>query len=165
MAKNYGAKKVLVSGTDQDIKVRLPKALELGADYVVNVDRVNIKEYVDDVTDGRGVDLAVECAGSQHAMNDAIEILRRNGKICTMGMPGERNIEIPWKKAVFKSLDLIFSYSSSASSWSMVQSMLQRGVISTKPLITHRETMENYMNIFQEASSGDVIKAILFHKG
>ncbi|MGI6732153.1 MAG: zinc-dependent alcohol dehydrogenase [Anaerovoracaceae bacterium] len=164
MAKHYGAKRVIMLGTDRDAPVRLPKALELGADHVINVDKINVKEFIDDLTDGGGVDLAVECAGDERAVNHAIDILKKNGRLLTMGMPGERDILVPWKKAVFKSMDLIFSYSSSASSWNMVRSMLERGTISTKPLITHREAFSNYRNIFEHKDKGNIIKAILYHE-
>ncbi|NLP30970.1 MAG: alcohol dehydrogenase catalytic domain-containing protein [Clostridiales bacterium] len=164
IAKNYGAKKVIISGTNKDVKVKFPKAMELGADYVINIDEHNIREAVDEITGGKGADLVIECAGNERAVDDAIDIVRKNGRLCTMGMPGERSIPVPWKKAVFKNIDLKFSYSSSASSWNMVSSMLERCIISTKPLITHKERFENYLNILENKNDGDIIKAILHHE-
>lgn len=164
MVMHYGAKKVVVAGKENDMHLRLLTAQELGADRIINVDRENIEDIVFEMTDGRGADLVVDCAGTQSAIYEGIQVLKKHGRLCTMGMPGEIEIGIPWKKAIFRDMDLIFSYSSSASSWNIVRSMLERGAINVKPLITHRESFSNYQIVLDDATKGNVIKAILFHE-
>ncbi|MBE6032841.1 MAG: hypothetical protein E7224_06570 [Clostridiales bacterium] len=81
-----------------------------------------------------------------------------------MGMPGEQVIGIPWKKAIYKDMNLIFSYSSSAYSWNVVRSLLERGVVQTRSLITHREEFGNFKNAFESLSMDNSVKTVLFHK-
>lgn len=162
IAKSHGVSKIMVVGRDEDEETRLKIARELGADYVVNSSKVDVKEYIDEVTDGRGVDLVVECSGAKGAINAGIDILRKQGRMCVIGLPGPENISVEWKKAGFKALNVVFNYSSSSRSWDTVISLLSRKAISLKALINYREALDNYKEIFDETIKGNVVKAVLF---
>ena len=69
-ARALGASKVI--GIDIiDFKLRLAK--ELGADYTVNALEEDPVKTIKDLTDGLGVNIALEVAGSEKTMNDAIQ--------------------------------------------------------------------------------------------
>ncbi|OYT50154.1 hypothetical protein B6U79_00170 [Candidatus Bathyarchaeota archaeon ex4484_231] len=68
-ARALGASKVV--GIDIiDFKLRLAK--ELGADYTVNALEEDPVKTIKDLTDGLGVNIALEVTGSEKTMNDAI---------------------------------------------------------------------------------------------
>lgn len=61
---------------------RLNLALEMGADQAINVRTTTPKErleIVHDVTDGRGADIVVECAGVPDVVPEGLEMLRPGG--------------------------------------------------------------------------------------
>lgn len=161
MAKIYGASKIVVVGTDADENVRLPLAKKLGADYTLNAQRDDVYAEILKITDGKGADLCIECSGARPAINTCLELLRKQGRMSVIGLPGQRELGIQWLTAAEKSLNIVFSYSSSPLSWNMCQSMLERGAIDVQSLISHRAKLDDYEKIFEETKKGNVIKAML----
>ena len=67
---------------------RLDFAKRLGADHAVNVGKTTKAErlaFVKDLTEGRGADLVVECAGVPQAVPEALELLRIGGLLVEAG--------------------------------------------------------------------------------
>ena len=79
VAKALGAQPVILTGTRD---ARLEKGLRLGADHVINVQREQPAEAVRKLTQGRGVDFVLECSGAPSALNDALWMVNRGGRIC-----------------------------------------------------------------------------------
>jgi len=94
VAKALGAGPVILIGT-RDSRLEIGK--QLGADYTLNVKtEKNIVEAVKSIVGKRGVDYVVECAGTEQALNDAIMMTNRGGKICLAAFPHEPvKINIP----------------------------------------------------------------------
>jgi threonine dehydrogenase-like Zn-dependent dehydrogenase len=67
---------------------RLNFAKRLGADFAVNVGTMSKEErlrMVKDLTQGRGADMAIECAGVPQAVPEALELLRVGGLLVEAG--------------------------------------------------------------------------------
>src|SRR5918997_70347 len=79
VAKALGASPVILTGTRDN---RLQTGLELGADYVVNVRNESPVEAVRRLNGGKGVDYVVECSGASNAVNEAVHMVNRGGRIC-----------------------------------------------------------------------------------
>ena len=88
-------------------------------------------------------------------------MLRKLGRMCVIGLPGRREIPIEWKTAAEKSLEVIFSYSSTPTSWNTCLSMLERGAIDVKSMISHKVALEDFKEVFAATGRGEVIKAII----
>jgi L-iditol 2-dehydrogenase len=86
VAKALGASPVILTGT-RDNRLRLGR--ELGADQVVNVTRENAVEAVRKLNGGKGVDYVLECSAAANAVNDAIHMVNRGGKVCLAAFPQE----------------------------------------------------------------------------
>jgi threonine dehydrogenase-like Zn-dependent dehydrogenase len=91
-ARQAGAHRVIVTGTSRDAR-RLEVATALGADVVIDVERENPLGRILAATDGRGVDVAIDCAGGTAPTLLAIEALKRRGG--TMVVQGEGNATFP----------------------------------------------------------------------
>ena len=87
VAKALGAQPVILTGTRDN---RLKIGLELGADHVVNVRNENAVEAVRRLNGGKGVDYVVECSGAVNAVNEAIHMVNRGGKVCLAAFPHEQ---------------------------------------------------------------------------
>ena len=94
VAKALGAGPVILIGT-RDSRLEIGK--KLGADYTLNVkSEKDIVETVKSIVGNKGVDYVVECAGTEQALNDAIMMTNRGGKICLAAFPHESvKVNIP----------------------------------------------------------------------
>lgn len=160
MARIYGANKVIMVGTNVDEAKRIPLAKKLGVDHVLNAQTQDIEEEIMKITDGKGADLVVEASGSEPAINTGLKILRRQGRMCVLGLPTKQQNNICWLTAAEKSLNVVFNYSSSPWSWNIVTSMLNRGVIDAKSLISHSHPLSDYKEMFEEIKKGNVVKGV-----
>ena len=161
LCRAYGVSKTVVVGTDVDEALRIPAAKKMGADLVLNAQRDDVLGIVHELTNGQGADLVIEASGATPAINTGIELLRRQGRMCVLGLPAKRSINTNWLTASEKSLDLVFNYSSSPIAWIKVASMIGRGVLDAKTLITHSYPLERYDELFNEIAKGNVIKGML----
>lgn len=93
VAKSLGASPVILTGTRES---RLEIGKSLGADHVINVKDSNVVDAVKALVGSQGVDYVVECAGSEVAINDAIHMTNRGGKICFAAFPHDpATIDLP----------------------------------------------------------------------
>ena len=94
VAKALGADPVILIGTRND---RLEIGKKLGADFVLNVNEENdIVNSVKSLVGDLGVDYVVECAGTEKALDDAIMMTNRGGKICLSAFPHDAiKVNIP----------------------------------------------------------------------
>ena len=95
VAKALGADPVILIGTRND---RLEIGKKLGADFVLNVKEENdIVDSVKSLVGNLGVDYVVECAGTEKALDDAIMMTNRGGKICLAAFPHDPiKVNIPY---------------------------------------------------------------------
>jgi L-iditol 2-dehydrogenase len=90
VAKALGAQPVILTGTRDN---RLKIGLELGADAVVNIRKEpDIVAAVKKLNGGKGVDYVVECSAATSAVNDAVHMVNRGGRVCLAAFAGE---EVP----------------------------------------------------------------------
>jgi L-iditol 2-dehydrogenase len=86
VGKALGAQPVILTGTRDS---RLKMGIRLGADHVVNVQKENPVEAVKRITGGKGVHYVMECSGAPNALNEAMDMVNRGGRICLAAFPGE----------------------------------------------------------------------------
>jgi L-iditol 2-dehydrogenase len=86
VGKALGAEPVILTGTRDS---RLQLGMRLGADHVINVQKENPVEGVRRLTQGRGVHYVMECSGAPNALNEAMDMVNRGGRICLAAFPGE----------------------------------------------------------------------------
>lgn len=94
VAKSLAASPVVLTGTRD---ARLAIGRRLGADHVINVRNENTVDAVKRIVGPKGADYVVECAGSEVAINDAIRMTNRGGKICLAAFPHEpTKVDLPY---------------------------------------------------------------------
>jgi L-iditol 2-dehydrogenase len=87
VAKSLGAAPVILVGTREN---RLGLGKRLGADHLVNATLCDAVDAVRSLTDGKGVDYVMDCAGTEETINQAILMCSRGGKICLAAFPHGR---------------------------------------------------------------------------
>jgi L-iditol 2-dehydrogenase len=86
VGKALGAEPVILTGTRD---ARLELGIKLGADHAVNVRKENPVDAVKRITKGKGVHYVMECSGAPNALNEAMDMVNRGGRICLAAFPGE----------------------------------------------------------------------------
>jgi L-iditol 2-dehydrogenase len=155
-----GASLVIVSGRSRKGTVRLDAARAIGA-RVIDSDGEDVAERVARLTDGRGVDVAVETAGAQAALWDCIAACRPGGRVVVLGLCGQPSVAFPWDQALLRDLDIVFSFSSKASSWERALALAAAGRRGGEALVTHRFGLGDWEDAFAATQSGAAVKVVL----
>lgn len=79
VAKALGASPVILTDL---VDERLDIGLKLGADHVINAGKESVHEAVAALSAGRGVNYVFECSGAPNAVNDAVKLVNRGGRVC-----------------------------------------------------------------------------------
>jgi L-iditol 2-dehydrogenase len=88
VAKALGAQPVILTGTRDN---RLELGRKLGADHVINIRRdPDVVAAVKKANGGKGVDYVVECSAATNAVNEALYMVNRGGKVCLAAFPHEQ---------------------------------------------------------------------------
>lgn len=146
VAKAAGAA-VLVAGTADD-RARMELAAKLGADATFNVSAGSLADAVRDFTGGAGIDVAVECSGSDRAVRSAIEALRRQGRLLQLGLHG-RDMQVPWDTIAYKELVVRGSISSRDVSWRRTLELVERGDVRSEPLVSGEFPLDAWEEAFR----------------
>jgi len=88
MAKCLGAAPVILVGAERD-RQRLKIGRKLGADALVNVHHEDALDAVRRITGGRGAHYVMECSGAPGAVNQAVHMVSRGGKVCLVAFAGK----------------------------------------------------------------------------
>jgi threonine dehydrogenase-like Zn-dependent dehydrogenase len=150
LAKLRGASKVYLVGTREE---RLRLGAHYGADITINVHKDNAAESILDYTQGRGVDIVIDAAGSEGSLTDGFTVLRKGGTFLAYGVYPIRPIMVDMQKVVLEDF-LIFGYSSNNDGYPNAVKLLSTGKVDAIPLITHTFNLEGLLDAF----AGGLIK-------
>lgn len=157
-ASAAGAGRVVLVGRSSSA-ARLRLAADLGIE-VWDSTRCDVVAAAHDHTGGRGVDLVVETSGAAEATAHGLGSLRRQGRMCVLGVSGEPEIPVPWGLAMNRAVDVSFSLSSSWSSWDAAMALLARGAVDPRPLATVF-ALADWDEAFAATRARTVVKALL----
>jgi L-iditol 2-dehydrogenase len=161
VARAAGAREVAIIGTPGDVELRLAKAKELGFDKLINIGQADPIEAVLDMTDGRGADVIVECSGSPEAIPITVDLVRKKGRICVIGLTGGKDVQLPWDKFAFRVVDVIFNLSTAYTSWDRSISLIASGLVPAEKIITHREPLDNWECVFDDIENLKALKGLM----
>jgi L-iditol 2-dehydrogenase len=150
---------VILTGTREN---RLALGRQLGADDTVNVREQPPVEAVKALTQGAGVDLVMECSGAPTAINEALYVTKRGGRVCLAAFSHE---PVPFD-AAHMVRNNIYLYGIRGEGQGAVKrglALMAQGKISGKPFITHRFKMDDLPRALETAERrlGDAIKVVV----
>lgn len=105
MAKLAGARVLTTVGSDD----KIPKAVILGADAVINHTKEKIAERVRLLTEGRGVDVVVEHIGPE-VWDSCVESLSKGGRLITCGATTGGDVALNLRYVFSRQLTIKGSY-------------------------------------------------------
>ena len=154
-----GAGKVLLIGTTKDEKIRFECAGKLGIE-TLNIEKEDLKEKLISLTQGTGPDVIIEASGSKEAINQGLNLLRKNGRMAVSGITGQNGITLDWDQMVSKALSLFFTYSSRRQNWEKALRLLSDKKVKTSPLITHKLRIEEWEKAFCVLETLEAIRPV-----
>lgn len=146
MAKIAGAARLILS---EPVKEKRVRAMTFGADIVIDPVRENFEQAIKSHT-GRGVNIAIECVGIKHTMEQAIQSACKGGTIMMFGLtpPG---CEIPLKPfEVFRRELTIKSSFINPYTQARAMELLGSGRIKVKQLISQVVSLDNIVVFFEK---------------
>tara|TARA_R110002096_G_scaffold291969_13_gene486246 strand:- start:5146 stop:6177 length:1032 start_codon:yes stop_codon:yes gene_type:complete len=126
----------------------LSMAKQIGADGVINMGSApdGLSKFT---TDKGHFDVLFECSGSAAAVAGAVPAMRPGGTIIQLGLGGD--MTLPMQAMTAKELSIKGSFRFHEEFFTGV-SLMQKGLIDVKPLITHSFDIDDAMNGFEMAS-------------
>lgn len=149
VAKAFGATEIFIT----DVKPhRLEIAKKMGATHAFDACE-DAEAIVKEATNGRGVDLALECAGAEPALVSCLKTAKSGGTIVVVGLGDNSNYTLPLVKLAVKELDLkgIFRY---AYTYPAAINLLASGAVDVEAMITHHFPLDDMLSAFEHAEKG-----------
>ncbi len=154
--KAMGVSKVYV------VEKRLQKALELGADGVINAGETDAVEKVRELTDGRGCDLAVETAGTQVTTVQTIHMTKKGATIVLVGYSKSGEMTLPMSLALDKELTFktVFRY---RHIYPMAIEAVAAGKVNLKGIVTDVFSLDEAQKAMDYSvnNKADIVKAVI----
>jgi L-iditol 2-dehydrogenase len=145
-ARALGAGRVFVIGR----RHRLQLAKEMGA-LPIDYEAGDPVKQVKDQTGGRGVDMAIDCAGTVESVQQAVAMTKRGGRAVINGFP-PAPVELPITQMVLDEKDLL-GVRADPNTCEEAIPLIANGSIKIKPMISHvfpLEEFEKALKIFSE---------------
>ena len=161
-AKLSGATTVI--GVDS-IPGRLKMAQRCGADLTVNYKEVDPVEEIMRLTDGRGVDVAIEALGTQATFGAALQVLRPGGKLSSLGVYStDLTIPLGAFAAGLGDHKIVTTLCPGGKErMRRLMNVIQAGRVDLKPMVTHRfklDEIEAAYDLFSHQRDGVLKVAI-----
>jgi alcohol dehydrogenase len=141
---------------------RLEKALEFGADIVINNGREDALARIQELTDGLGADVAIEAVGVPDTFELCTELIRPGGRVANVGVHGcaaTLHLERLWIRDVLITTGLVDTFTTPK-----LLKLIAEGRLDPTPFATHRfglsDTEEAY-DIFSDAANTNALKVVL----
>jgi L-iditol 2-dehydrogenase len=160
-ARAAGARHVVIVGTPADEALRLKKARELEFGTVINVAQQDPLKVVQELTGGLGADLVIECSGAAPAIASTVDLIRKKGRICVIGLTGKDSIPFPCDKAAFKVCEVLFNLSTSYTSWDRTIHLIASGQLPAGEIITRRAPLLDWRSAFEDIEAKQALKVLL----
>ena len=152
--KALGVSRIMVSG-------RRSKRLELtrrsGADVVVDAATEDIIPVVKEVTSGAGADVVVECAGVQATFDQAMRVVRRDGKVVMLGI-FEKDVTWDPNIPITRNTTMIGCL---GEDFPGTVDLLVTGRADTRPFITHEFPLDRVQEAFETQLTADSAVKVL----
>ena len=159
LAKILGAEKVILSG---DTEKRLELGRHLGADRIVDIRSEDLDQVISQETSGKGVDLAMDCAGTSESFAQALESAAPGARVVLYGVYADPLPEARVLKIVLKNL-CVYGSVCDRVGWNDVIAWVEQGRLNLKDLITHTFPLEEAPHAYEVVRQGSpgLVKAVL----
>lgn len=154
--RNLGARRII--GIDP-LPLRLQHSHRLGATHTIAANGRDSIEQVQKLLDGELPDVVVEAVGHRaHAVNDAIELVRPEGRVLIFGVLPTSIDGINLRAALWKNAQILTSlHPDFERTFPLAMQWIAEGRVNLAPLITHRfplNQLQQAFDVFRDRTDG-----------
>lgn len=135
LAKVQGADTVIISDISE---FKLQTALAVGCDHIINVAEKDIVSEINRLTNNQGVDVVIIAAGVASLLADAMNVVRRAGRIVVFsGFDKDKMVSIDASRFFKDEITIVGTYSVTPYELPEALDLLEKKKLHTKEMITH----------------------------
>ena len=140
---------------------RKDRAQALGADFVIDPSDQDVLQQIVDLTDGIGVDAAVDCSGAVAAHRLCIDAVRRRGQVAFVGECGEETPLRISQDMIRKGIALHGSWHYNLGDIPLLMQTVADCATQIDRLISHRFALNDVQAAWELQATGECGKVIL----
>lgn len=152
LAKAAGARRVIVSELNE---YRRGKALECGADLVVDSGKEDLEEIVKRETNGLGMDVVIMAIGIPALVNPALKLVRKGGAVSLFaGFAKGVMADLDPNLIHYNEIRMTGSSAYKRQDYLDAAEMVINGYLDLKPIVTHTYKIEEFQAAYEMNKSG-----------
>jgi alcohol dehydrogenase len=161
-AKLKGASLIITVDSDP---VRMQMSKRMGADVVLDFSKHDTVEQIKRLTDGKGVDVAIEALGTQSTFENALRVLRPGGTLSSLGVySGKLSVPLePFAAGLGDHKIITTLCPGGKERMRRLMELVRHGRLDLTQLLTHTFPLERIAAAYQvfAARQGGVIKVAI----
>ena len=159
LSRTAGASQIFATDI---LPYRLGYAKKMGANKVINAGKEDVTSAVNELTNGRGVDVVFEAAGLADTCRQAVEIWARGGKVLLIGIPPDDVTPFATSPARRKGLTFRF-VRRSCLTYPRSIALLREHILDLSSLVTHHFPLQQTSEAFKLVNNytDGVVKAVI----
>ena len=159
MARAIGATKIIV--VDQNAG-RLAKALEVGADEVINNSQESVSQRISQIQSGQGIDVAVIAVPVKELAQEALGLLATFGRLCLFaGLRGDVNVALDSNAIHYRNLTVTGTTGGAAMDYHAAAALIASRRVDVRSIISHRFPFTKLSDAYAVAMAAEGLKIVL----
>lgn len=140
----------LIIGIESD-PVRQKFARSMGAQVILNQEDVDVVEEIRKLTDGRGVDVAIEALGTQTTFENALKVLRPGGTLSSLGVySGKLSVPLePFAAGLGDHKIVTTLCPGGKERMRRLIELVERGRVDLRMLLTHQFSLDQIVDAYE----------------
>jgi 2-desacetyl-2-hydroxyethyl bacteriochlorophyllide A dehydrogenase len=150
---------IIISDLDD---FRLEIAKNLGVDYAVNPNKIDLIEFIKSITDGEGVDYSFEAVGATATVQQAMSVLKTKGTCVWVGNSA-KIINIDMQNVVTREINILGTYTYTHYEFGKAVELLSTNNLKIKPMVSKIAPLDEGPEMMKKLakSTNKYIKVIL----
>ena len=158
MASLAGATTCILVGIAAD-KNRLEIGEKMGATHTLVSDEKDLRKFIEDLTEGEGVDLVVDAAGISQTFITSMDIVKPAGTIVKVGW-GRASLNTSIDPIVQKAINVHGSFSHNYPIWERIIRLMSCGALNVNHMIK-TYSLDQWSLAFDDMEHGKNIKSVI----
>ena len=121
---------------------KMDVARELGADALIHANDPDFDNQIESLTNGVGVDIAIDFSGESNAIEKAVSVVRTGGRAVIAGCAGK-----PWRvggvRCCLDEVDILGSHGFTHGEILKIVELVEQGTVNFGRIVTHKIPLED----------------------
>jgi alcohol dehydrogenase len=160
-AQFYSPNRIILIGGSNDNRLKF--AQSIGATHVINSSKEeNVVEKIKEITDGEGVDVAIEAVGIPQTLQLCTDVIKPGGHVANIGVHGQP-VELALERLWIKNITITMGLVNTNTIPDLIKAIESKKINPSK-MISHHFTIaqiEKAYDVFINAAKEKALKVII----